>query len=456
MTQNRKKGEKARETEFSSTKRPNRTSIKHNQAHDNLDVDQSDHPLIQLQRQHGNQMVQRLVKERIQPKLKISEPGDKYEREADTIADYLLRRDSGCTAGSSSVTEEHTLTDVTRKSIEESNQTSPFSTQQPVNRKREQPRAGREMVDFPRQRDTGMAKLQRRQDGQSDGEISGTGLESRIRGNGEGGRPLSGNIRSLVEQTTPHDLSDVRIHDNKEAANLNNRLSARAFTYGRDIYFGEGEYNPSTTEGKQLIAHEVAHVLQQRDGSALPTSDLIGRQAPAALKAGEWIAASAVGYDLTKDAIDQTRGDVSYKFDEMEGVLLPTGGGDVAAYREQYPNTQIRSYEHTVSTWIEHISGARAMGIKFGISFNYDGHAIGNISCRIIDTYDWPAWEGTVNVNFTPMSLTGGGVASVRITLNLTADRTLLGGTVSSRILYLDATGTIRKTGSGAWVRFNE
>jgi hypothetical protein len=89
-------------------------------------------------------------------------------------------------------------------------------------------------------------------------------------------------------------------------------------------------------------------------------------------------------------------------------------------------------------------SGSRKAGIKFGIDFNYDGYALGNISMRILDTYDWPMWSGSVNVNLTALSLAKGGAAAVRITINFNADVTLRGGQVSSSLLELDGRGLLR------------
>jgi len=59
------------------------------------------------------------------------------------------------------------------------------------------------------------------------------------------------------------DFSGIRVHSNSEAGALNRELNARAFTTGRDIFFREGEYNPGSTSGKELIAHELTHVVQQ-------------------------------------------------------------------------------------------------------------------------------------------------------------------------------------------------
>jgi hypothetical protein len=60
------------------------------------------------------------------------------------------------------------------------------------------------------------------------------------------------------------DLSDVRVHTDDKADRLNRSVSARAFATGTDVYFAKGEYSPGSPDGDRLIAHELAHVVQQR------------------------------------------------------------------------------------------------------------------------------------------------------------------------------------------------
>lgn len=64
------------------------------------------------------------------------------------------------------------------------------------------------------------------------------------------------------------DLGDVRVHTGGEAGRLNRDLNARAFAEGRDIYFAEGKYDPESDDGRRLLAHELAHVVQQSGGGA--------------------------------------------------------------------------------------------------------------------------------------------------------------------------------------------
>ena len=78
-----------------------------------------------------------------------------------------------------------------------------------------------------------------------------------------GGRALERGVSRQLEPAYGQ-LGDVRVHTDANAAALARAVSARAFTVGQDVFFGSGEYRPNTRDGDALIAHEVAHVLQQR------------------------------------------------------------------------------------------------------------------------------------------------------------------------------------------------
>jgi hypothetical protein len=77
------------------------------------------------------------------------------------------------------------------------------------------------------------------------------------------GNSLDGGVKSRMESAFDHDFSRVRVHTDGGAARLAANLSARAFTIGSDIAFGAGEYQPGTLIGDALLAHELAHVVQQ-------------------------------------------------------------------------------------------------------------------------------------------------------------------------------------------------
>jgi Domain of unknown function (DUF4157) len=78
-----------------------------------------------------------------------------------------------------------------------------------------------------------------------------------------GGASLDGGVAARLEPALG-DLSDVRVHTGSTADTLNTAVAARAFATGSDVYFASGEYKPNTTDGDRLIAHELAHVVQQR------------------------------------------------------------------------------------------------------------------------------------------------------------------------------------------------
>ena len=96
----------------------------------------------------------------------------------------------------------------------------------------------------------------------------------------QGGRPLSSGERQYFEPRFGADFSSVRVHDDAEAARAASDLNAKAFTQGSHIFFGSGYHQPSDTPGRQLMAHELTHTLQQ--GAAQPAAPTPAAHAPAA------------------------------------------------------------------------------------------------------------------------------------------------------------------------------
>jgi Domain of unknown function (DUF4157) len=99
------------------------------------------------------------------------------------------------------------------------------------------------------------------------------GASAEVRAALEGaGRPLDPGVRASMEKGLGHGLPDVRVHTDGPAARSARDLDARAYTVGRDVLFAAGQYEPGTAEGRWLLAHELAHVVQHaRLGSAGPT-----------------------------------------------------------------------------------------------------------------------------------------------------------------------------------------
>jgi hypothetical protein len=78
------------------------------------------------------------------------------------------------------------------------------------------------------------------------------------------GAPLDSATRAFMEPRFGHDFSQVRVHTDPLASSSAGAVSARAYTVGADIVFREGQYSPATDDGRQLLAHELTHVVQQR------------------------------------------------------------------------------------------------------------------------------------------------------------------------------------------------
>jgi hypothetical protein len=113
------------------------------------------------------------------------------------------------------------------------------------------------------------------------------------------GRPLDADTRAYVEPYLGHDFSKVRIHADEKATASARAVNALAYTVGRDVVFGAGQYAPRTGEGQSLLAHELTHVVQQREASpntnrlviapATGPAEAEAAQAPHAISAGDSI-----------------------------------------------------------------------------------------------------------------------------------------------------------------------
>jgi len=88
----------------------------------------------------------------------------------------------------------------------------------------------------------------------------------RIKQERGGGQPMEDGVQGEMSQAMGRDLGDVRVHEDAEADRLSRQVDARAFTVGKDVFFRRGEYTPHSSEGKELLAHELTHVVDQSEG----------------------------------------------------------------------------------------------------------------------------------------------------------------------------------------------
>ncbi|MEN6488607.1 MAG: DUF4157 domain-containing protein [Smithella sp.] len=118
------------------------------------------------------------------------------------------------------------------------------------------------------------------------------------------GQPLEGKTRSFFEQRLGHDFSRVRVHTDERAAKSAQEVNALAYTVGRNISFGSGQFAPETEAGRKLLAHELTHVLQNEIYNTAP--DRLQRQALPRRPAAEQQAAMSESgpKDLSDEQLD--------------------------------------------------------------------------------------------------------------------------------------------------------
>ncbi|MBE8966440.1 DUF4157 domain-containing protein [Nostocales cyanobacterium LEGE 12452] len=112
-------------------------------------------------------------------------------------------------------------------------------------------------------------------------------LEASINQARGGGVAIAANMREPMEQAFGADFSGVKVHTDGQSDQLNRSIQARAFTTGQDVFFRQGEYNPGSRSGQELLAHELTHVVQQK-GGVLDTANVQrvwGSGLPASVKA---------------------------------------------------------------------------------------------------------------------------------------------------------------------------
>lgn len=176
----------------------------------------------------GNQAVQRLLGLGvIRAKLSVSSPTDPDEREADRVAERVM----------SSVTPAHGKCDTCASG-------SPCSTCARDERIQAQHQPG------------------------SGSQVSTTPNIKALRG---GGQPLATSLRSFFEPRFGRDFGAVRVHTDGPAAESASAIQANAYTYGSNIVFGARTYEPDSSAGQKLLAHELSHVVQQGHAAALPS-----------------------------------------------------------------------------------------------------------------------------------------------------------------------------------------
>lgn len=149
-----------------------------------------------------------------QAKLSVNQPNDPYEREADTVANAVVQKKPGI---------QRVCTECEKEN--------------------------EEMVQ---------------QKSEGTGGTASQTLSNRVERSAGKGRSLPQKTLHEMQSSFGIDFRHVNIHTDSASVQMNKELNAQAFTHGSDIYFNSGKYNPETSGGKQLLAHELTHVVQQQ------------------------------------------------------------------------------------------------------------------------------------------------------------------------------------------------
>jgi hypothetical protein len=221
----------------------------------------------------------------IQPALKVGKPNDKYEHEAESVADKVMMMPSAPATPLMSVSPGGFQM---KAAEEEELQMVPLSNGISMIHLSEEEE---EVQLNPEEEDVQLfaehKSLVRLSEEEEELQLKGEEEETLQRSGGEGasvspqlssqikqsagsGTTLPPGIQQDMSQKFGADFSGVRVHSGPQAASMSSALGAQAFTHGNDIYFNEGKYQPESSQGKHLLAHELTHTVQQ--GAAVKRS----------------------------------------------------------------------------------------------------------------------------------------------------------------------------------------
>ncbi len=343
----------------------------------------------------------------VQPKLKIGQPGDKYEQEADAVADRVMRMNQSETMQMQPIEEEEEVMQKLRM--------------QPIEEQEEAVQAKSNSVS----------------------EIS-PDLTNQLNSTQGKGNAMPHQTNQFMSSALGSDFSGVKIHTGTESIQMNQHLGARAFTHGNDIYFNNGEFSPDNNEGKRLLAHELTHVAQQNtdlkksklqvsntnhnnDNNLLQTKeDLIQRDG------GTTAAVAALAYQITSEVLSSAGGgsDIDLTVDEMTGMYYSRNA--TAEGRSTQTSPSIRK-SHTFSYLLESVLfRSNLIELTLRMDYEVDSFGVGNISFAIDSINDASGWGGRFTVNLTPMDSLSAG--AVRLTVSF--DTSGLGTSASGSFTY--------------------
>ena len=295
--------------------------------------------------------------------LSIGEPGDKYEIEADAMADAVTGK-----SGRAAAVQRREITGIRRKcdqcAEEEQLQTKIWREE-----KEEEPRLQTQLEEEdaiqakaveeeeePLQRKAEEDELQMKREEEEEAVAlktkssgspgSGPPMSRRLAQSKGDGRALPAATRQQMEQAFGADFGKVNIHTGSRAVSMSEELHAQAFTHGNDIYFNSGKYRLETQSGQHLLAHELTHTLQQGstfqkniqrkigDGHDLSATRFSGNlRLEAAYDNERFIGAGSQGPHV--HSIQQALLELGYEFPVhgVDGIFGPETGRSVRSFQ---------------------------------------------------------------------------------------------------------------------------
>ncbi|RKN84805.1 DUF4157 domain-containing protein [Paenibacillus ginsengarvi] len=289
----------------------------------------SDHPVMQLQRSLGNKAVGSVIGTggltasapgAVQTKLTVGPAGDSYEQEADQVGRKVADFISGPSAGAQQVqrdedesaieeaeelqmkrSPEGIQRDEDESAVEEAEELQMKRSPEGIQRdedesaieEAEELQMKRSPEGIQRDEDESAIEeteelqmkrspegIQRNEDESAveeaeelqmkrsgDGFDADASLERDIEQKRGGGSPMDAHIQAKMESAFGTKFNQVGIHTDGKADRMARSIGASAFTTGSDIFFRQGQYNPGSRQGQELLGHELTHVVQQRGGS---------------------------------------------------------------------------------------------------------------------------------------------------------------------------------------------
>lgn len=227
---------------------------------------------LSLQRVVGNRGVQSLLgsgklSAPIQAKLTVGEADDVYEQEADQVAHDVMTMPDPVQREAAPEEEELAMKRIQREGIPEEEELAMKRIQRediPEEEELAMKRIQREEV--PEEEELALKRLQTKAAATPDVTYDTENKIESLRGSGHA---LPNNTREFFEPRFGQDFSSVNIHTGPDADALNRSLDARAFATGGDIFFRSGEYDPDSSGGRELLGHELTHVVQQGASTAI-------------------------------------------------------------------------------------------------------------------------------------------------------------------------------------------